>query len=492
MRLPWQVEDRALSAELSWGVGSIALAAAGLAVALLLALWRVGATLEEVRSDAASVREALELSLAIREHYLHESQTVIERNAGQVERHAEWLRHLRARTGALQRRMPPSEREQLEELLRHAAALDRAFQHEVLPAALEGRRDALLEAHRRAGASMRRATEAADAVVASLNARMGRARARAQRATWVALGLAVVGVLAILLLAVALSLRLRRALTRPLRRLAHAAGELGRGTLEGPIGDVGRGEVRIVARAFDAMVEELRAREQALVRSERLAAIGQLAAGVAHEINNPIAVMRGYLKTMLPGVEDGELADELRILDQEAAACQRIVEDLLSCGRDPELAVETVEIGAWLEGAVERFGATEAGRAVALSCDAEPARVELDPVRIRQVLDNLLTNAAQFSPAGGPVEVRGRRLRGGGYAFEVRDRGAGIDPSQRERVFEPFRSARSGGTGLGLATSRVIVRAHQGELRALPRGGGGTTLRVELPAAAGGPGAGAA
>lgn len=287
--------------------------------------------------------------------------------------------------------------------------------------------------------------------------------------------------MAILVLAIAFSVRLRRAIILPLQGLASAARRFGRGEFEPPVGNVGQGEIRIVAKAFDAMAQELRARERALVRSERLAAVGQLAAGVAHEINNPVAVIRGYLKTMIPEARDEEQASELTILDQEAAACQRIVEDLLSYGRDPSLNRERLDPSTLLLETVERFEATQLGARVRVTCEAERGEIEGDPLRLRQVVDNLLANAALLADEGTVIEVGGQRTDAGGYRIEIADEGPGIPEGERESVFEPFKTGRRGGTGLGLAVSRVIVRAHAGRIEALPRGGGGTVMRVELP-----------
>jgi len=311
---------------------------------------------------------------------------------------------------------------------------------------------------------------------------MERARRRAQEATRFAMLAGSAGVFIILLLAVLFSIRLRGAIFFPLGQLAEAARRFGHGGLDATVGDLGRGEIRIVARAFDAMAEQLREREGALVKSERLAAVGQLAAGVAHEINNPIAVIRGYLKTMIPEAHDDAQAKELTILDEEAAACQRIVEDLLTYCGDPALARELVDARELLRTAAERFSSTDVGSAVHVLCEAEEGEIEADPYRLRQVIDNLLSNAAHLSVPGTAVELTGSRIEDGGYRMEVADRGPGIPPGERERVFEPFHTGRHGGTGLGLSLSRVIVRAHGGTIEALERPGGGTVMRVNFPA----------
>ncbi len=484
MTLPLSDEDHAIGFQLAFGFGTIAAVSVLLCFALLLLLLRVGSTLEEVRADGRSVREAASLSLAIREHYLHEAHTVIQRDDEQIPHHTRWLEHLQERASVLQDRVPAGDRAHLDVLVAESTALDRIFRDDVIPAAVAGDTALLREGHRTAEIHTQRATDAADSVVASLERRMELARGRSQEATRLAIGAGCAGVLTILLLAVLFSIRMRLAIIVPLQRLADAADRFGRGEFEPPIGDVGRGEIRIVSRAFDAMARQLREREKALLRNERLAAVGQLAAGVAHEINNPVAVIRGYIKTMIPEAHDEAQANELRILDQEAAACQRIVEDLLAYGRDPGLARELLGARELLEETAARFNSTDLAARVDVVCEATDASIEADRVRLRQVIDNLLSNAAHLSEPGGVVELSGQPTEDGGYRIEVADRGPGIPAPERERVFEPFHTGRRGGTGLGLAVSRVIIRAHGGTIVALPRPDGGAIMRVELPPAA--------
>jgi signal transduction histidine kinase len=237
------------------------------------------------------------------------------------------------------------------------------------------------------------------------------------------------------------------------------------------------------------MAVELEARERQLVRAERVAVIGQLTAGIAHEINNPIGVIRGYLKTMLPTVDPAaspELHEELEILDEEAAACQRIVDDLLSFAREPELELQPVPARRLLDDAVRRFGSTREGRDRRVELElVDDATLEVDPVRMQQVLANLLRNAADVSTDA--IELRGRARPDGGYRIEVGDHGPGIAPDRHERVFEPFFSERRGGSGLGLAVSRGIVEAHAGRIFVDPRRRSGACIVVELPARVGGP-----
>jgi len=209
-----------------------------------------------------------------------------------------------------------------------------------------------------------------------------------------------------------------------------------------------------------------------------MAAIGQLAAGIAHEINNPIGIIRGYLRTMLPEAHHDALREELRILDEEAAACQRIAEDLLAYARTPELTKESVQIDLLIEDAANRFASTSK-EVPRVRVDAETATVSADPVRLRQVINNLARNAIE---AGSPeVEIVGRRIGTTEYLMRVLDRGPGIRDEARSRIFEPFFSTRRGGSGLGLAVCSGIIRAHGGSIEASDREGGGTAITVTLP-----------
>jgi len=231
------------------------------------------------------------------------------------------------------------------------------------------------------------------------------------------------------------------------------------------------------------MAEELEKREEKLVETERLAAIGQLAAGVAHEVNNPIQVIRGYLKTMTPDTPSRVLEEELAILDEEAAACQRIAEDLVAFAMAPELQPDRLDMQELLRESVQRFGETQEGSAHLVRLTSEPGEVIADAGRLRQVIRNLLINAAQFSEPNQPIEVLGKRIGEDGYEVSISDTGPGIAPEDRARIFEPFFTKRSGGSGLGLAVCRGIVHAHGGTISAENNPDHGATFRVRIPSA---------
>ena len=164
-------------------------------------------------------------------------------------------------------------------------------------------------------------------------------------------------------------------------------------------------------------------------------------------------------------------------------SCQRIAEDLLAYARAPEVATDELDIGALLEETARRFMATDEGAHVGLEVRARACVIRGDAVRLRQVVANLLKNAVQAGSK--EILVAGERRSEQEYAFRVADRGVGMTVEQRARAFEPFFTARKGGTGLGLAVCQGIIRSHGGTIAVAPRNGGGSEFAVTLPARVG-------
>ena len=175
------------------------------------------------------------------------------------------------------------------------------------------------------------------------------------------------------------------------------------------------------------------------------------------------------------------MVEELQILDEEAAACQRIAEDLVAYSRMPDLECEPVAVENFLKEAVKRFRETPEGSTRSVKVVAEDASVYADRSRIRQVILNLLINAGQVSDTKSPIEVTGRQQSKHSYMILISDRGPGVDENDKPRIFEPFYSKRRGGTGLGLAVCQGIIRAHGGSIHVEDRQGGGAVFRVVLP-----------
>lgn len=467
---------------LALGFGGVSVVAVVTCVVLMSAIADLETHIEGLRSDEAAMRESLHLAMAVREQYIHQAHSMIEGSPNHLDHYAEWVAGIEAGLLALRGRVPSGEVPRLDRLSQGTRALDRLFRRHVVPAIRLGRVESLGEVHEQMEPIAGKIAEDADAIVEALGARASRAHYLARRGTRRAMIEAAGCAMAALLLGAFFAWRIRRAVLLPLRTISAAATRFGRGNFEQRVGGVGEGEFGAVALAFNRMVRELRAREQRLLASERMAAIGQIAAGVAHEINNPIAVIRGCIGTMLPEASSDQLRRELEMLDEEAAVCQRIAEDLLACARPEKLVTERVQLHDLVASTVDRFATSGRADRARLSIDVVPGVIEADSARLRQVLINLLRNAIQASPVEGTVTVEGRPAADGGYVLSVIDQGDGIDSENKERVFEPFFTTTKDGAGLGLTISRGIVDAHGGRISVVCPVEGGARLEITLPA----------
>lgn len=243
---------------------------------------------------------------------------------------------------------------------------------------------------------------------------------------------------------------------------------------------------RAEAEVRESREEQLRL-ERELRQSEKMAAVGRLGAGVAHELGTPLSVLDGRAQRLLRRDDlDPDAVTEVRALREEAARMQEIVRQLLSFGRGVHGSRRSVPADRLVRSVVAAFRKSSEELAGELSADGPtPAPVlEVDPGAMEQVLTNLVRNALQAAE-GGRVELRwfggADRATGG---FEVHDDGPGVEPEVRDRLFEPFVTTReTGGTGLGLAVVHGIVEQHGGRVEVIPGQLGGAGFRVVLPLA---------
>ncbi|MBB4688872.1 sensor histidine kinase [Amycolatopsis jiangsuensis] len=271
-------------------------------------------------------------------------------------------------------------------------------------------------------------------------------------------------------------------LIRPLHALTGAAQRMEAGETGARVRVRGKDEIARLARAFNDMAE---AREQ--LENARKAMVSD----VAHELRSPLATIRGWLEAVQDGLSrmDGELVASLL---EEAVHLQHIVDDLqdLALADAGALRVhpEPIDANALLAqlASAHAARAAESGLRLSVPPMADPA-ITADPVRLRQALDNLVSNAVRHTPRGGSVAVTGRR-EGDEVVFEVTDTGEGIATADVEHVFDrfwradPSRSRASGGSGLGLAIVRNLVEAHGGTATARSAPGRGTTFTLRFPA----------
>ena len=230
---------------------------------------------------------------------------------------------------------------------------------------------------------------------------------------------------------------------------------------------------------------DLRHMEQAVARAEHLASIGRLAANIAHEIRNPLASISGAVEVLkgLPGADE-ETHNLVDIAVREVDRVNALIRNFLDYARPRTDERQRLDLGEMVGEIATIFAQERRGKQVELQLRASPGVfVEAASGQMQQVLWNLLRNAADAMPGGGTVHLAvGQKESNPPQAIlMVRDTGVGIAKEDLEHIFEPFFSRKPGGTGLGLATTALIVEAHRGTIEVASPPGKGTTFTIKLP-----------
>ncbi|MSQ01732.1 MAG: two-component sensor histidine kinase [Myxococcales bacterium] len=244
-----------------------------------------------------------------------------------------------------------------------------------------------------------------------------------------------------------------------------------------------REDLRRLNAELEARVEErsaaLAEAQRELLARERLVSVGRLAAGVAHEVNNPAGVILGRVGLILddPAALPAELADDLRVVARQAERIREITSGLLRLGRPSRGERGPVDLEAVVRCAADLARLEAQRRGVSLAVEGASGPITGDAAALQQVVYNLIRNAVQASPDGAQV-----RMTVSAQQVVVEDRGAGLSPEAMVHLFEPFFTTKplGEGTGLGLAVAHGIVRDHGGTLVAEARSGGGARFVVRL------------
>lgn len=303
---------------------------------------------------------------------------------------------------------------------------------------------------------------------------------------WGLAGIGILGGIAGVLLGYGVARGLARSIRRLQIRVRNAAGMLGPDvpeivlTKEGEFGTL-HAEIDRLSERIEQVVRDLQQRDREVLRAEQLAALGQLAAGVAHEIRNPLTAIKMLIQV---NREDSTslAGDDLRVIEDEVRRMEKSLNTFLEFARPPQLQRKATEIGPLIEDVfgLIRSRAEKQRVVLKLSVPAELQPVTADPEQLRQVFVNLCLNALDAMPSGGrlSIDVRSRRT---GVEMELTDTGPGISAAMFPRLFQPFSSSKETGLGLGLVISKRILEAHGGSLNAANRPGGGATFFVWLP-----------
>ena len=242
-----------------------------------------------------------------------------------------------------------------------------------------------------------------------------------------------------------------------------------------------REQLQRTAEELGRVYSELQSTFEQVRRADRLSAIGQLAAGLAHEIRNPLASIDGAAEVIEAGASGGLKEETVRIIRQECARLNRLLSSLLDFSRPRPPELRCVDVRQVIESVIElvrhsagkstRFEFDTQGSLPAFHCDRE---------QLAQVIMNLLLNASQAMPEGGTVRIS-VEADGNGLGIRIADEGGGVSAEQLDKIFDPFFTTKASGTGLGLAVVHQIVTRHGGTVTASRNRDRGMTFTVRLP-----------
>jgi len=305
-------------------------------------------------------------------------------------------------------------------------------------------------------------------------------------------GTAILAVLAATLLSYAVARTITRplgAITATMREMA-STGDLARKIALSPSGRWEDEDARLLATTFNAMTESIARFQREAAQRERLSSLGRLSTVVAHEIRNPLMIIKTALRSLRgDAVPPDDLRTAVADIDEEIVRLNRIVSEVLDFARPITFELAPVDLNALCRAAAKASGTDAAPLAVRFDLDPAVPQVVTDGERLRLALVNILANARHALaartdlPAGAadPIHVTSSRVGAVRVAVDVRDRGVGIAPEDLARVFDPYFTTRRTGTGLGLAISRNIIEGLGGSIAVSSRRGHGTEVRIELP-----------
>jgi len=296
----------------------------------------------------------------------------------------------------------------------------------------------------------------------------------------------VVIALVCILLAGVIALPIARFIFRPIDDLVLANRRLAQGDMAVRVQTPGHGELAGLGRSFNQMAETLHRTQEELLHKEKLASMGQLAAGVAHEINNPLGSILLFAETLYQEAQESDpRREDLKVIIQEDLRCKKIVSDLLNFARQQDVLAQECDVHEILEQAVSNVSNQEGFRQVHIVRDfaSDLPLIQADPSQLIQVFVNLFNNSADAMPEGGTITLETRRTPEQGVKIVVADTGYGIPEGNLGKLFTPFFTTKpvGKGTGLGLSIVYGIIKMHRGQIGVKSEQGRGTTFEVTLP-----------
>jgi signal transduction histidine kinase len=308
--------------------------------------------------------------------------------------------------------------------------------------------------------------------------------------------LAVTAVLAVAL-ATLLSFTVARSITRPLAAITDvmrevtATGDLTRKIAVGHASRWDDEDARLLATTFNTLTDSIARFQREMSQKERLSSLGRLSTVIAHEVRNPLMIIKAALHVLRqPQASAAAVHEGVTDIDEEVARLNRIVNDVLDFARPIRFELASVDVNALCRDCAAAAEAAGAGPGVHMDLDPALPPIAIDPERVRIALVNIIVNARQSvnghaaAVRGAPLVVVTTRRVDGRVTIVVADRGAGIGPADLARIFDPFFTTKRGGTGLGLPIAKNIVEGLGGTISVMSAPDRGTEIRIELPIAA--------
>jgi signal transduction histidine kinase len=377
------------------------------------------------------------------------------------------------------------------EMRRYTVALQSALDKIPIPASVEAR-DAAVE---RVLATMldpqilSRAREEREVCVNSLHAARMRGAEVTSRAGWALFALGLVGVVGGTLTGIGIARSLRRELIELSVPIRSAMGSLDE--VVGPVQVYSTDNFAGLDAALEnisgrvaQVIERLQAAERRRIRDDQMAALGQLAAGLAHELRNPLTAMKTLVDAARRGGRGVTVDDrDLEVLNEEITRLDASLQSFLDYARPPKTAKRDVDLGTIAEKTRQLLAGRAEQQVICISIEqpTDPIVVHADPEQLRQVLLNLMLNAFDAIGHDGKLTLRVARDTPSEAVITVADSGSGIPQAVRQRLFEPFVSTKESGTGLGLTICRRIVEDHGGRIDVGEDSSGGAVFTIRLP-----------
>lgn len=297
-------------------------------------------------------------------------------------------------------------------------------------------------------------------------------------------------------IAILISIYLVQNILNPIKTLVNASNEIAKGNYNIKISISAKDELGYLCRTFNTMANAILERDNMLkedtqnqiVQSEKLASLGKLAAGIAHEINNPLTGVLTYSSLLLEDLKNTEYREDLETIVNETLRCRKIVREILNFARETRIDKETASINQIINETLSILEKHVSFHNIQIIKElAEPMpSTEVDINQIKSVINNLALNAADAMPDGGTLNIKTAfNASAGNIVIEVADTGTGIPEENLGKIFDPFYTTKQTGygTGLGLAVTYGVIKRHNGTITVQSELGKGTTFTITLPVA---------